>query len=236
MRFTILTIFIFSVLAECLSSCWTFVGYGVGALADNGSAHDTVPIFRNISSYTGQAAYIQYHDSSTRLVTFEDYSDEPERSYRNDYDRYLKSDPSNPAAINFGDSIFTDGWMDKGVFEGYYPEGILLHREKLRFSYFKTMILPKRFSRIELQKLYESNSIPIRGFLNFQDKDSDITLTNRDFKNVFILPHNAPGRWIGLGIGAALDAAVIIWIAYWNSPAHGGQGSFANTHYVGGRP
>ena len=217
--------------AGCLSSCWTFIGYGVGAWADNGAAHDTVPIFRNISSYTGQAARIRY--PSIRYATFEDYSDEPADTYRKNYDRYVESHSTDPAAIVYGDTVITRSFKYKGAFGGYFPEGIFLHDEKIYLDDFATMITRKPISKTDLMTLFESNAIPIRATLNFRDKNNDFALTNRDFQNVFVLPHNAPGRWIGLGIGAAADLAIAIWFA--NLADAGPKPfSFAKAHYNGG--
>ena len=101
---------------------------------------------------------------------------------------------------------------DSGRFEGYFPDDILLGYENIDFHYIKDIINVHsgyRLTKSELDTLFETNAIPIRGRLRFSSKEKNYNLTNSDFKNVTIMPHSAPGRWIGLAIGAAIDAGVI---------------------------
>ncbi len=236
MKKKFIPLFVSALLVSALSSC-SLLGYGIGSLIDHGAAHDTVAIFTDISSYTGQRACIHYPDSSIRFATFEDYSDEPSDSYRNDYNKYAASHPASPV---FGDTVRMEyHYHDEPVikysapFRGYCPEGIFFGYDKLPFTKFDHIIYPKSLSEPKLKMLIESSSVPIRATLNFRDSAKSFSLTNRDFQNVFVLPHNAPGRWIGLGIGAAADLAIAIWFA--NLADAGPKPfSFAKAHYNGG--
>ena len=222
-------------LSACLSGC-TLIGFGIGAVVDSNAKHDLVPIFSDIENNSGKKARILYGDSSC-TATFLWYSDETEDHYRRDYENFVKLHSSNPAAITFGDTIITGKSGSTGVFTGYYPEGILLSGKEYSLSKFDNIIAPKFTSKDILVKQFELNNIPIRGLLSFRDNfDNKFYLTNRDFRNVFIKSGNPSWKWIGLGVGALLDAAFVIWIGYYNSPAHGGNGSFAKIHYSGSLP
>ena len=202
-------------IAAGLSSC-SLIGYGIGSVIDNGHAHDTVAIFTDVSSYTGQAAQIHYPDSSVRSAIFQEYSDEPADTYRKRYDEFAAADSSNPTAIGFGENVVGEyyaspGFVQKkrGLFNGYYPEGILFADDKMRLRSFDSLFTSKHLSKAALQKSFESNSVPIRATLKFKTSENSFTLTNRDFQNVMILPHSANARWTGLGIGAAFDVVFI---------------------------
>lgn len=200
-------------IASALSGC-SLIGYGIGTLIDHGGAHDSVGIFTDISDYAGEAVQIRYPDSAIRLATFEGYSDEPADTYRTAYDNYSAIHPEIPA---IGDSVTTvyyvsDQFVSRhsGSFSGYFPEGILISNEQIPFKKFQEIVLPKRQSKTELKQLFESNLIPIRATLNFRDQNKNFSLTNRDFQNVFVLPHTASARWLGLGIGSAIDVILIV--------------------------
>ena len=219
--------------AGSFSGC-SLIGLGIGSLIDSGNAHDgVVPIFPNIDDCKGQSATIRYHDSIA-YVTFIGYSDEPADRYKKSYDDYFKLHPSCSAAISLGDTVVTESLSFTGAFGGYFPEGIILSGKRYYFRKFDDIISPKSLSKAELRSLFELNSVPIKAILNFNDRGRDFSLTNRDFENVMIT-YNKSGnaKWIGLGIGAAIDVAYVIWVA--TLVGHSG-GSFAKAQYVGSIP
>ena len=210
--FTLITL-AFTITAG-LSSC-TLIGYGIGTTIDHGSAHGTVAVFSDIDDYSWEKARIIYPDSSVRYATYVGYSDEPVGNYRNAFETYLKLHSGDTLSLPIGKTVITENFIGdnvtkySGLFDGYYPEGIMVNGEKLNLKQFDGITSPIHLSRAQLKVAFESNTIPIRATLNFQTRENSFSLTNRDFKNVMILPHSTYGRWIGLGIGAVLDFVII---------------------------
>lgn len=228
-----------------LSSC-SVIGYGIGTAIEPSSSHDTVPIFRNIDDYKGQEAKIQLADSVC-FATFDDYHGEDPREYASRYADFSSTKPKSEIMIEPGKYIKAEKNISpllilspialfievvnsrhSGSFSGYAPDGIILDGNVLKLSKFDEFRTTQKISKDLLLSSYESNSVPIEGWIHFHTKTEEFDLKNSDFTNTYILPHRSYARWVGMVIGLVVDAFVIDYVI--NHPPN----LFSNWNWSGG--
>ena len=172
-------------------------------MVEPGSPHETVPIFRDIDDYKGQHAKIEFKDS-IRFATFDDYHGEDPTEYADRYQHYATIHPNTDLAIEPNGYVVTEkdfslaslshgiiGLLyeaatreQSGSFLGYAPAGIILSGGVVKLSSFDEMHAPQKISKDLLQSTYESNSVPIQGWIHFHTETENFTVKNTDFTNV----------------------------------------------------